>query len=328
MVQVVTMGELLIDFSFTSNSKRGYPLYEANPGGAPANVAIGVRRLGAGSAFIGKIGGDALSAMLRRTLEENGVGTRGLVTDPARNVALAMVSLDEKGDRSFNFYRRGAADVNMTAGEVDTALIASAKAFHFGSVALTDEPSRSAVRFAAKTAREKGVLVSYDPNYRPLLWESENAAVAEMKAALPLCDVLKVSEEELALLSGESEIDAGMRRLLGEYGMGLIFATLGAKGCRWLFRAADGMVEAGGAEVYDVKTVDTNGAGDSFIAAALYSLVCTGGGREALTARRVAEAADFASAASSLATAVTGAIPAMPTLGQVEALRGRGRRMR
>lgn len=311
---IVAMGELLIDFTFTSISGRGLPMYEANPGGAPANVAIGAKRLGATAAFIGKIGKDSLSALLKKTLIDNGIDCSGLIEDPTRPATLAMVSLDESGDRSFTFYRENCADINMTKEEVNTSLIRGGRAFHFGSVAMTAEPSRSAVLCAAQIAKESGLLISYDPNYRPLLWPDQGTAVEIMKKGLDLCDVLKVSEEELALLSGSNDISEGIRLLADRYGIPLIFATLGSKGCRWLYQGKEGSQG-----VFDVKTIDTTGAGDSFIAAVL-SRILAGPGIGSLKPDDIAKIARYACAASSLTTASYGAIPAMPGAEAVEIL--------
>lgn len=312
MFDIVAMGELLIDFPYYGNSKRGYPLFEANPGGAPANVAVGAKKLGANTAFIGKVGNDFFGEILKKTLLDNGVDVSGLLMDDNYNTALAFVSHNENGDRSFSFYRSDSADININEEEIDTGILSNSRSFHFGSVSMTQEPSRSATLFTARTAREKGLIVSYDPNFRPLLWNDLDNAKVVIKSALDICHILKVSEEELVFLTGIHDIDKGMKKISQEYCIPIIFTTLGPKGCRWLY---DGTY--GSADAYEVHTVDTTGAGDSFVAAVLYKIVCEFGGLDSLTAEHVRKAAEFACAVSSLTTSVMGAIPAMPDMHQV-----------
>ena len=190
MKDIVAIGEVLIDLTQKGTDELGVGQYAANPGGAPANLAVAAARLGAETAFIGKVGADAFGSYLRRVLEENGVDTTGMLTDAHEHTTLAVVSVDGAGERSFSFYRDPSADVNLQAEEIPAALLRDTRVLHFGSVSLTAEPARSATLYAAKTARENGCLVSYDPNYRESLWHSREEAVAQMKAALPLCDIL------------------------------------------------------------------------------------------------------------------------------------------
>ena len=205
MKDIVTVGEILIDLT-NSGRKDGVPLYTANPGGAPANVAVAASRLGAGTAFVGKVGRDYFGDYLRRTLEENGVDVSGMRTDGEARTTMAVVSLSETGERSFSFYRRNCADVLLTSDEISLPLLSDTHMLHFGSVSLTDEPSRSATIFAARKAKEYGATVTYDPNYRANLWKSEAQAVEQMKSVLGFIDILKISDEELPLLTGTSLI--------------------------------------------------------------------------------------------------------------------------
>lgn len=310
MKDIVAVGEVLIDLTQRGVDELGIPQFSANPGGAPANLAVAAARLGAKTAFVGKVGRDGFGKYLRSVLEENQVDTTGMLTDDREHTTLAVVSVDETGERSFSFYRDPSADVNLHAQEIPAALLKDTRVLHFGSVSLTAEPARSATLYAAKTARENGCLVSYDPNYRASLWSDEETAVAQMKAALPLCDILKISDEELPLLTGTDDPVEGSR-LLAENGIRLIFITLGANGA--FFRLGG---ETGSVPGIAVKVGDTNGAGDTFFGAALSKLV-----REELdklTLERLTEIAAFANKAAAITTSRHGAIPAMPTLAEVE----------
>lgn len=309
MKDIVAIGEVLIDLTQKGTDELGVGQYAANPGGAPANLAVAAARLGAETAFIGKVGADAFGSYLRRVLEENGVDTAGMLTDAHEHTTLAVVSVDTAGERSFSFYRDPSADVNLRTEEIPAALLRDTRVLHFGSVSLTAEPARSATLYAAKTARENGCLVSYDPNYRESLWHSREEAVAQMKAALPLCDILKISDEELPLLTGTNDPVEGSRQL-SELGIRLIFVTLGADGA--FYRMGD---HTGSVPGIRVKVGDTNGAGDTFFGAALSKLVREN--LDTLTPERLAEITAFANKAASITTSRHGAIPAMPRLEEI-----------
>lgn len=309
MKDIVAVGEVLIDLTQKGTDKLGVGQYAANPGGAPANLAVAAARLGASTAFVGKVGADAFGAYLRRVLEENRVDTRGMLTDSREHTTLAVVSVDGTGERSFSFYRDPSADVNLRAEEIPADLLRDTRVVHFGSVSLTAEPARSATLYAAKTARENGCLVSYDPNYRASLWHSREEAVAQMKAALPLCDILKISDEELPLLTGTTDPAEGSRQL-SALGIRLIFVTLGAEGA--FFRMGE---QTGSVPGIRVQVGDTNGAGDTFFGAALSLLVKED--LDKLTLERLTQIAAFANKAASITTSRHGAIPAMPTLEEV-----------
>ncbi len=309
MKDIVAIGEVLIDLTQKGTDELGVGQYAANPGGAPANLAVAAARLGAETACSGKVGADAGGSYLRRVLEDNGVDTTGMLTDAHEHTTLAVVSVDGTGERSFSFYRDPSADVNLQAEEIPAALLRDTRVLHFGSVSLTAEPARSATLYAAKTARENGCLVSYDPNYRESLWHSREEAVAQMKAALPLCDILKISDEELPLLTGTNDPAEGSRQL-NDLGIRLIFVTLGADGAFYRMGEHTGSVPG-----IRVKVGDTNGAGDTFFGAALSKLVRED--LDTLTPERLAEIAVFANKAASITTSRHGAIPAMPRLEEI-----------
>ena len=317
MTEITTIGEVLIDLTQTGVNGQNVPVFAANPGGAPANVAVAAARLGASAAFIGKVGRDGFGAYLTGVLTENGVDASGVRADETPTT-MAVVTVAPGGERSFRFVR--GADALLTEGEVDTALVEGAKVLHFGSVSLTVEPARSATLFAARHAREHGVLVSYDPNYREALWPDREEAVARMCAPLPLADVLKLSDEELPLLTGTDDPAEGTRRL-ADRGVSLVLLTLGGEGAFWRWQGKTGLVPGVATAV-----ADTNGAGDTFLGAVLSRLVRRGEKPlEGLTVRELEDILAFANRAASKTCSRSGAIPAMPTLAELEAGEEAGR---
>jgi fructokinase len=311
MHDVVALGEILIDFTPAGKSKAGNVLFERNPGGAPANVLAAVTRLGGTAAFIGKVGDDAFGRYLKTVLDGIGIVSRGLRVTKDADTTLAFVHLDSKGDRSFSFYRRPGADTTLKVEEVDLGLLDQARIFHFGSLSLTNEPARRATLATAAYAKSRGLLVSYDPNWRPPLWESDAAAKAGMLSGLPFADLVKVSETELAFLTGEKDLATGSRKLFTP-DMKLLLVTLGPKGC--FFRCAKG---TGHVETYDTRVVDTTGAGDAFVGGLLYRLSRPDRRLADLTLDEIGEWVEFSCAVGSLCATKRGAIPAMPTLQEV-----------
>ncbi|MBQ5544380.1 MAG: carbohydrate kinase [Clostridia bacterium] len=313
MKDIVTVGEILIDMT-NSGRKDSIPLYTANPGGAPANVAVAASKLGAGTAFIGKVGKDYFGDFLRRTLEENRVDVSGMRTDNEARTTMAVVSLSETGERSFSFYRRNCADVLLTSDEISLALLSDTHMLHFGSVSLTDEPSRSATVFAAQKAKEYGATVTYDPNYRANLWKSETQAVEQMKSVLGFIDILKISDEELPLLTGTDNYETGTKQLYDTYGIPLILLTLGPQGAYYRRGEKIGRVDG-----FKVKVADTNGAGDTFFGAFLSRMSALEiYDPNNLTPQQLYECIRTANLAASITTSRHGAIPAMPDLKELE----------
>lgn len=313
MRDITAIGEILIDLTQTGKNDQGVPTFAANPGGAPANVAVAAARLGASAAFIGKLGRDGFGSYLRQVLEDNGVDHSGLQESDSPTT-MAVVSVDEAGERSFQFLR--GADCEMVPEDVDEAMAKDSKILHFGSVSLTQGIARSATIFTARTAHRAGTLVSYDPNYRPALWRTRQDALEWMNLPLPIVDIIKLSEEELPmLLQGEADLEKGSRLLEEEHGVRLVMITLGAKGvfCRW---QGETFVVPG---VPIEKVADTNGAGDTFMGAVL-SRLCRRGQHplEGLERPELEEILAFANRAAALTCSRCGAIPAMPTLAEVE----------
>ena len=312
MYDIVSLGEILIDLTQCGINAQGVVQLAANPGGAPANMAVAAARLGCRTAFIGKVGKDAFGDSLRKTLQENGVDTTAMQVDPVQPTTLAVVTLDAAGERSFSFYRNPGADTMLRAEEVPQAILESTKFFHFGSVSLTADPERTATLDAVHRAKKAGALITFDPNYRANLWPDAKNAVAQIQAALPLADILKVSDEEMTLLTGCTDPQEGSLRLMA-LGIPLVLITLGADGA--CYRMGDCYGKVNG---FAVKVADTNGAGDTFLGAFLSRIK----ERESLSElddAKLREAVTFANKAASLTTSRPGAIPAMPTLQEVSA---------
>jgi len=307
----------LIDLTQTGVNEAGVPQFSANPGGAPANVAVAASRLGARAAFLGKVGNDGFGAYLRRVLDDNGVDRRGLRTGE-NYTTMAVVSVDGTGERSFRFVR--GADRELAPEAVNEDEVLKSKILHFGSVSLTAGLSRNATIFAARTAHRNGRVVSYDPNYRSALWNSEAEASEWMTIPLPLVDIIKLAEEELPLLTGTNDLEEGTR-ILEERGVSLMMVTLGSQGvfCRW---KGDTWRQPG----VPVKVADTNGAGDTFLGAVLSRLSKREEGPlEGLTRAELKDILAFANRAAAFTCSRSGAIPAMPTLAELFDEEGRAR---
>ena len=310
MIDITTIGEILIDLTQSGRTEQGIPRFDANPGGAPANLAVAAARLGARTAFIGRVGNDSFGDYLKRCLAENGVDVRGMSVDEKARTTLAVVALDERGERTFSFYRDPSADVNLSMEHVPMELLGGTKVLHFGSVSLTAEPARTATLEAAKTAKASGAYVSYDPNYRASLWPDEETAVRNMTEPLSMVDILKVSDEELPLLTGCTDPEKGSARL-AEKGVRLVLVTLGAHGAFYRFDGHTGHVPG-----VPCQVGDTNGSGDTFFGAALSQLVKLDS-LDQLTVPELERILAFANKAASITTSRHGAIPAMPTLAEV-----------
>ena len=310
MPDITAIGEALIDLTQVGVNEQGAALFAANPGGAPANLAVAAARLGASAAFIGKVGADPFGDTLAAALDGSGVDTACLYR-AARPTTLAVVAVAPSGERSFRFLR--GADQDLAPEEAPESLLSRSRILHFGSVSLTPGLSRSATLFAARQARAAGALVSYDPNYRAPLWDSEAQAVQWMALPLPLVDILKLSEEELPLLSGTGQLEEGAA-LLAEKGPRLVLVTLGERGAFYRWQGHTGLVPG-----VPVRVADTNGAGDTFLGAVLSRLARRGSSPlEGLEPAELEDILAFANRAAALICSRSGAIPAMPALAELE----------
>lgn len=302
MIDVTAMGELLIDFVTKNTDSAGYLTMAANPGGAPCNFLAALTKYGCSTAFLGKVGADAFGDRLIGTLASAGIETRGVVQSDEVFTTLAFVTLDPSGDREFSFARKPGADTMLTYEECDLSLIDQAKVFHFGTLSLTDDPSRTTTKKLVAYAREKGKLITFDPNLRKPLWQDLEQAKDAMLWGLKQADVVKISDEEVDFLWGCGP-EAGADKLLEEFGVRLAFLTLGPAGCLFATKAFRGM-----ARCPQVHPVDTTGAGDIFGGSVVSQLLKLGKAPEDLTREELAAITSFACAAASLSTERFGGI--------------------
>ena len=312
MIDVVALGELLIDFTMLSADAGGYPTMAAHPGGAPANFLAALAKFGKKTALLGKVGTDKFGRLLKNTLEEAGIDTRGLIGADDVFTTLACVTLDETGDREFSFARKPGADTCLRFEEIDLSMIDEAKVFHFGTLSLTDEPARSATQQAVAYAKARGKLITYDPNLRKPLWKSAETAKEQMLWGLAQADVVKISDEEVEFLFGMRPED-GAKHILENYGVKLVFVTCGADGCFYSSGAVSGKVPA----LSGIQVVDTTGAGDIFGGSALYRLLENGKAADTLSGEELEEIVTFACTAAGLSATKHGGISSVPSLEDV-----------
>lgn len=313
MLDVVACGELLIDFTPVAHVEKGKIVFEQNPGGAPANVLTALSRFGKKTSFIGAVGNDAFGRFLKQTLVDTGIGTTGLVMTDEAPTTLAFVHIDERSDRSFHFYRNPGADTMLRETDINEELVVQARLFHFGSLSLTHEPARSATRKAVEIAKQYQRLVSFDPNYRASLWENSDEAKTMILAGIQQADIVKLSEEEVAFVAPTGNVKEATEWMIRQYDNQLILVTLGAKGCFYRTREHAGIVDG-----FKVEAVDTTGAGDAFFGGMLYQILEQAKEITALSGQDLEQMIRFANAVGALATTRTGAIPAMPSLDEVE----------
>lgn len=311
IIDIVSVGELLIDFTpIVSDNKT--VCFEQNPGGAPANLLAMASKLGMNTAFIGKVGRDAFGFYLADILGQNNINIEGLIFSDEAPTTLAFVHLNKDGERSFSFYRNQSADLLLRSNEIDMDLIDRCKIFHFGSLSFTDEPCKSAVLSALEYAICAGKYISYDPNYRPDLWKSEKEALEGMRLGLKYADIIKLSEEEAFMLSGEEAIETAAKYLIDQ-DIALVLITLGDKGSFYATKQHIGYVKS-----FEVDQIDATGAGDAFLGAVLSVLIRFGCKIDELDASSLQRMLRFANACAALSVTRRGGIPSMPTLDEVE----------
>jgi len=314
MFDVVALGELLIDFTPADISENGNVLFERNPGGAPANVVACLATLGKRTGFIGKVGDDDFGRFLRQVLIDRGISTQGLLLDAEEQTTLAFVHLQPDGERSFSFYRRPGADTRLRPDELAQEMLET-RIFHFGSLSLTAEPARSATKAALRLVRDKNILISYDPNLRPPLWQSLDEARGEMLDVMHMADLVKISLEELEFLTGSTDLEGASQSLQQDYDLKMLLVTLGKEGCYYRLGDLCGHVPG-----FKVQSIDATGAGDAFLGAILFQILKLDKDLTDWTGEDLIRSVRFANATGALATTKKGAIPAMPSLDEIEQL--------
>lgn len=312
---VVALGELLIDFTENGFSSQGNPLLEANPGGAPCNVLSMLSRFQRKTAFIGKVGKDGFGYLLDQAIVEQGISNLGLKYDEDVHTTLALVLKLPNGDRDFAFYRKPGADMNLQKDEVDVQLIQSAKIFHFGSLSLTDEPVRSATQYAVQIAKESQCIISFDPNLREPLWSTLDAAKEQIAWGIAQADILKISDNEILWFTGKQNFDEGIQVLQKTYpNLKLITLSLGDKGSR----AYCNGIHAESPAFLQKGTIETTGAGDTFCACILNSVLEKG--LDIFDEESLRNMLIRANAAASILTTRKGALRVMPTVAEINQL--------
>lgn len=311
---VVALGELLVDFTENGVSPQGNPLLEANPGGAPCNVLAMLNNLGKKTAFIGKVGQDSFGRMLMKAVKESGIEVKNLLMDDKVPTTLAFVHTLPDGDREFSFYRNPGADMMLKKEEVMDEVIKDGRIFHFGTLSSTHEGVREATRYAIKVAKDNGLLISFDPNLREMLWASLEEARREIAYGLSKCDILKISDNELEFMTGTSDYTKGVSILRESYQIPLIFVTLGKNGSRAYYK--DMMAEA--KPFIQENTIETTGAGDTFEGCALNYVLEHG--LEELSEENLKELLVFANAGASIITTRKGALKVMPRKEEIRKL--------
>lgn len=311
MFDVVALGELLIDFTGNGVSNQGNKLFEANPGGAPCNVLSMLQNLGKKTAFIGKVGNDAFGEMLTEVVKAQGIDTINLLKDPVVPTTLAFVHTKPDGDRSFSFYRNPGADMMLRSDEINVDLLDDTRVFHFGTLSMTDEEVAKATEFALDYVSGKDVIITFDPNYRPLLWDDPERAKSKMWYGISKCDVLKISDDEIEFLTGEKDIDKGIALIKERYTPTLICATLGKEGSKAYYKDLEIFCEP----FIQDNTIETTGAGDTFMACVINTVLEKGINN--LDEKSIKEMLVFANAAASIITTRKGALRVMPTIQEV-----------
>ncbi len=312
MLDVVAMGELLIDFGTLSVDGDGYPTMAAHPGGAPANFLAALTKFGAKTALLGKAGTDTFGKLLIGTLEKAGIDTRGLVMADDVFTTLAFVTFDAHGDREFAFSRKPGADTCIAFEELNLSIIDEAKVFHFGTLSLTDEPARTATQKAVAYAKSKGKWITYDPNLRKPLWRDLEEAKTQLIWGLTQADVVKISDEEVEFLFGLG-VEDGAKYILEQFGVKLVFVTCGADGCYFKNAVAAGHVPS----LSDITVKDTTGAGDIFGGSAVWKLLQHDTDPAVMDEATLRDVVTFACTSAGLSTTRSGGISSVPEYDEV-----------
>lgn len=313
-MDIIALGELLVDFTPAGLSSAGHPLYEQNPGGAPANVLVAAARQGASTAMISAVGRDALGKALIRTLQSEGINTGGIQTTARACTTLAIVTLDADGERSFDFYRKPGADMLIDKDKLPVDYFPQCKIFHFGSLSLSAPASMAATLAAIEAARRAGAAISFDPNWRAGIWPSVEDGLATIRAFLPHAHYLKLSEEELPLITQTDDIEAAVRGLFKASSLRLVVVTLGSRGCRYFIPAHSGAVPG-----HPATVVDTTGAGDAFWGVLLSALATAPHIIQPQHNALLQHALRCANVAGALCTQAKGAMDPIPTRQRIEA---------
>lgn len=312
MTTTISFGELLVDMVSPADATLGEATnFLKAPGGAPANVAVGLQKLGVPTAFMGMVGDDPFGHWLRETVAREGVDVSHLLTHPTARTTIAFVATRRDGKKDICFYRNPGADVQLRAQDIAPTAFDGMRLFHCGSVSLSLSPCREAQFHTVKLARERGALISFDPNWRPSLWGDFDVARELIWKMIEVSDIVKVADEEWEFVTGTDDFVAGAEKIRAA-GPRLVVVTRGAEGA--YFNCANGSGEVPG---FPANAIDTLGAGDAFVAGMLSRILRFDTLEAALNPTTLTKILQFANACGAIATQTPGAIPALPTEAEV-----------
>lgn len=310
MYDVSALGDILVDFTPMAPSPAGNNVYETNAGGTVANMCAAAGKMGLRTLFVGKVGNDDLGRTIRSIVEKSNVDMSGCSLDKDSFTTLAFVTL-VNGERSFSFSRKNTADINLKLEDVPMDKLLDTKVLHFSGMCLTDEPIRSTTFTVLEKARQKGLLTTLDVNYREQLWRSEEEMLKYVSMAIPYTVIYKSSEEEITMLTGESNLEKAAKKVI-DMGAKIVFVSCGLKGAFYYFNDKSAYINT-----FDTKPVDTTGAGDCFMAAVLNKLIRRGG-IESITDNELVDIVNFANAAGAQSITKRGGVASMPTVEEIE----------
>lgn len=313
MIDVVAIGELLIDFNEESKNKDNYSVLSGHPGGAPANFLAPITKFGLKTSLISNVGDDAFGKQLVNTLKENKIGTKNITIDKDAFTTLAFVTLNDKGDRSFSFSRKPGADTRIKYSNVNLKEIDTCKVFHFGTLSLTDNPSRDTTYKLVRYAKSKKKLISFDPNLREALWSNLKDAKKQMLYGLANANIVKISDNEVKFLFKLSP-KKSISYILKKYpNIKLLYVTCGANGCYYANRSFVGYVPS----IKGIKVIDTTGAGDIFGGSAMYKYLSLKKDINKLTENDLINIVRFASTSAGLSTTKNGGLKSVPSYKEI-----------
>lgn len=310
LFDIVAIGEYLVDFSPSGQGKMGNPLFEMNPGGAPTNCLASCAGLGGKTAIIGAVGNDLFGSFLKEKALSANIDISGIQTVET-STTLVFVNVDPSGERGFAFVRSPGADTCINSSHISREMLGSTKYLHFGTLSMTDEPAKHSTEFAVAYAKEQGVKISFDPNYRAPLWKSEEQARECIIWGLGQANLVKLSVEELEFVYGKNSIKNSIENNAGKVlalGVEELYVTAGADGAYYFTGCESGFVPG-----FSVNAIDTTGCGDAFTGAILYQNCCMAGSTQKEKVR-------FANAVGALCATRSGGMSAMPELSEVHAM--------
>jgi sugar/nucleoside kinase (ribokinase family) len=309
MYDIFALGDVLIDLTPCPASESGNPVYECNPGGTVANMAVSAARMGLKTLLAGCVGDEDLGHHIERVISEKGVDTSGIIFDVDHFSTLTIITL-KNGERSFSFSRKYAADINLKIEDVDIQKLLSSKIFHVSGMCFSDDPCKTTTFYALEKARKANIINTLDVNYRPLLWRSEEEFRKVLEDVIRQIDIYKSSEEEILLITGEDTLDKAAEKI-SSWGPRLTLVSCGPKGAYFYYQGQTGI-----SNTFDTVRVDTTGAGDCFMGAVLYKIINRNGIAD-FKYDELLEILEFANAAGAASISHRGGVASMPGLDEI-----------